>query len=249
MKIEINGLSFAAGRKQILRGIDAAFEGKQIYGIIGPNGCGKTTLLRHLYRQYPANGRIRIDGQPVERYSMKEYARKIAVMTQVQSFATAELEVREVVQTGRYPYKKAMQPYGREDIAIVDAVLHETELYTLRNRKIKTLSGGEFQRVMIAKCLAQQPEVILLDEPTNHLDIRYKMELMQRLCEFDGMVIMTIHDLNLAARYCDWIYLMKEGKICASGTPESILNEQMLEEVFQVKIEILKRESEMFIGI
>ena len=249
MKIEINGLSFVAGRKDILRGVDAVFEGKRIYGIVGPNGCGKTTLLRHLYRQYPSSGHILVDGLPVERYSMKQYARKVAVMAQMQSFATAELGVREIVQTGRYPYKKAMQPYGREDAAVVDAVLHDTELYNLRDRKVKTLSGGEFQRVMIAKCLAQQPEVILLDEPTNHLDVRYKMELMRRLRRFDGMVIMTIHDLNLAARCCDWIYLMKDGRIHAGGAPRDVLNERMLEEVFQVKLDILRREDEMFIGV
>ena len=249
MKIEINGLTFAAGRKDILRGIDAVFEGKRIYGIVGPNGCGKTTLLRHLYRQYPAGGHILVDSHPVESYSMKQFARKVAVMAQMQSFASAELEVREVVQAGRYPYKRAMQPYGREDAAVVDAVLRETGLYNLRHRKVKTLSGGEFQRAMIAKCLAQQPELILLDEPTNHLDIRYKMELMRRLRDFDGMVIMTIHDLNLAARYCDWIYLMKDGRIRAGGAPGDVLNERVLEDIFQVKIDILKRDSEMFIGV
>ena len=248
MRIEINGLSFAAGKKDILRGIDAVFEGRRIYGIIGPNGCGKTTLLRHLYRQHPSRGHILVNGRPAERYSMREYARMIAVMAQMQSFATAELEVREVVQTGRYPYKRAMQPYGREDAAIVDSVLRETELYDLRGRKLKTLSGGEFQRAMIAKCLAQQPEAILLDEPTNHLDVRYKVELMRRLRDFDGMVIMTIHDLNLAARYCDWIYLMKDGQIHAGGAPDDILSERRLEEIFQVKIDITKRDGEIFIG-
>ncbi len=249
MRIEISDLRFSAGKKEILRGVNASFEGRKIYGVIGPNGCGKTTLLKHLYRMYPARGRIFVDGAPIERYSAKQYARKVAVMAQIQSFATAELDVREVVQTGRYPYKRAMQPYGREDTAIVDAVLRETGLHDLRDRKVRTLSGGELQRVLIAKCLAQQPELILLDEPTNHLDIRGRLELMRRLRTFDGMVILTIHDLNLAARYCDYIYLMKDGQIRAGGAPREVLCERTLEEAFLVKLDVLRRDGEIFIGI
>lgn len=249
MKIEISGLRFSAGGREILRGVDARFEGRRVYGIIGANGCGKTTLLRHLYRRYPANERILVDGRPVERYSAKEYARKVSVMAQTQSFAAADLSVREVVLTGRYPYKRAMQPYGREDARVVDDALRETELCELRDRKLKTLSGGEYQRVMIAKCLAQQPELILLDEPTNHLDVRYRVELMRRLRAFDGMVILTIHDLNLAARYCDWIYLMADGRFLAGGAPGDVLDARALEEIFRVKIDILKRDGEMFIGV
>ena len=247
MRIEVKELRFSAGRKQILAGVDAVFEGRRIYGIIGPNGCGKTTLLRHLYRQLPANGHVRVDGAPVEAYSGRHYARRVAVM--MQAYPEADLRVREVVETGRYPYKRVMMPYGREDAAVIEAVLRQTQLWALRDRRIHTLSGGEQQRVMIARCLAQQPEVILLDEPTNHLDIRYRLELMEALRRFDGMVIMTLHELNLAARYCDWIYVMKDGRIAASGSPAETLRSEILDPVFGTAIRTFSLDGEIFSGV
>ena len=247
MRIEVENLSFSAGKKRILSDLSAVFEGKRIYGIIGQNGCGKTTLLRHLYRQYPAQGHILVDGKPMERYSAREYARRVAVM--MQSYPKADVRVYDVVRTGRYPYKKVMMPYGREDDAIAEAILRQTRLWELRDRRIHTLSGGEQQRVMVARCLVQQPEVILLDEPTNHLDIRYRLELMEMLKAFDGMVIMTLHELNLAARYCDWIDVMKDGTIVASGNPADVLNADILDRAFDTSIRTFRHGEEIFIGV
>lgn len=247
MRIEVSNLCFSAGKKRILDGVSAAFEGHRIYGIIGPNGCGKTTLLRHIYRQYPARGHIRVDGRPLETCAARDYARRVAVM--MQSYPEADLRVAEVVQSGRYPYKRVMVPYGREDEAITERVLRQTRLWDLRNRRIHTLSGGERQRVMIARCLVQQPEVILLDEPTNHLDIRYRLELMETLRAFDGMVIITLHDLNLAARYCDYIYVMKDGRIATSGLPADALRPEILNATFDTKIPAIDHDGEIFIGV
>ena len=247
MRIEVSDLSFSAGGKRILNGVSATFDGRRIHGIIGPNGCGKTTLLRHIYRQYPANGRVRVDGRPIEAYSVRDYARRVAVM--MQSYPEADLRVWEVVQSGRYPYKKVMMPYGREDEAVAEQALRRTGLWELRERRVHTLSGGERQRVMIARCLAQQPEVILLDEPTNHLDIRYRVELMEMLRAFDGMVILTLHELNLAARYCDWICVMKDGGVMASGRPEDVLRSDILRAAFDIPIETFHRDGEVFVGV
>lgn len=247
MRIEVNELSFAAGKKRILNRVSAVFEGRRIYGVIGPNGCGKTTLLRHIYRQYPAHGHIRVDGQPIEAIPGRDYARRVAVM--MQNYPEANLRVAEVVQSGRYPYKRVMAPYSREDEDITAQALRKTQLWALRDRRIHTLSGGERQRVMIARCLAQHPEVIILDEPTNHLDIRYRVELMEMLRAFDGMVIITLHDLNLAARYCDHIYVMKNGVVVASGLPSDILRPEILNDTFDTSLRAIEHDGELFIGV
>ena len=247
MRIEVNNLSYSVGKKRILDGVSADFWGRRIFGIIGPNGCGKTTLLRHIYRQFPAHGHILVDGRPLETYAARDYARRVAVM--MQSYPEADLRVAEVVQSGRYPYKRVMVPYGREDEAITERVLRQTRLWDLRNRRIHTLSGGERQRVMIARCLVQEPEVIILDEPTNHLDIRHRLELMEALQAFDGMVIMTLHDLNLAARYCDYIYVMKDGRIAASGLPADVLRPEILNATFDTTIPAIDHDGELFIGV
>ena len=247
MRIEVNDLSFSAGSKRILDGVSAVFVGRHIYGVIGPNGSGKTTLLRHIYRQYPAKGHVRVDGRPIEDYSGRDYARRVAVM--MQTYPEADLRVCEVVRSGRYPYKKVMMPYGRDDEAITEQILQQTQLWELRDRRIHTLSGGERQRVMIARCLVQQPEVIILDEPTNHLDIRYRVELREMLREFSGMVIITLHDLNLAARYCDHILVMKAGMLFTSGAPAEVLRPEILNEVFDTTIRVIEHDGRLTIGI
>ena len=142
-----------------------------------------------------------------------------------------------------------MMPYSHEDEDITAQALQKTLLWELRDRRIHTLSGGERQRVMIARCLAQQPEVILLDEPTNHLDIRYRVELMEMLRAFDGMVIISLHDLNLAAHYCDHIYVMKDGSIVASGLPTDVLRPEILSATFDTTIRAIDHGGELFIGV
>ena len=247
MRIEVDKLCFSAGEKRILDGISAVFEGRRIYGIIGQNGSGKTTLLRHLYRAYPSNGCISADGRPLESYSPREYARRVAVM--MQSYPEADMRVYDVVQTGRYPYKKAMLPYSREDENITEEVMERTGLAVLRDRRIQTLSGGERQRVMIARSLAQRPEVIMLDEPTNHLDIRYRLELMELLKGFEGMVIMTLHDLNLAARYCERLIVLKKGRVISHGGVEEVFQPEIMRTAFDTEIRIFKSNGEIYLGV
>ena len=248
MKITVDNLSYQAGNKQILRHVSASFEGNRICGIIGSNGSGKTTLLRHLYRQLPSRGCIFADGRDISTIPRRLYARKVAVMMQHQDLFESDLRVHDVVRTGRYPYKTLFSQYDSQDEEIVTDIMREHSLLEYRNRRLSTLSGGELQRVMICRCLAQQPETIILDEPTNHLDIRYRLELMETLRSFSGCVILTLHDLNLAARFCDLLYVLKDGQVLLHGKPEEVFSREMLRDVFRAEIDLHMADGRIFIG-
>lgn len=248
MKIEIRNLSYQVGKKELLKNIRMSFEGQKMIGLIGPNGSGKTTLLRHIYRELPTVGHIFLDGQDISSYNRRIFAQKIAVMAQRLSQADAGLTVGDIVRMGRYPYKGILEQYGEEDERIVQEALEQTGLADFKNRTLGTMSGGEAQRAMIAKCFVQQPGVIVLDEPTNHLDVKYKLELMHLLKRFQGLVILTIHDLNLAAEYCDYLYVLKDGAVYGEGRPEELLTEKLLEEAFEVKFHVIKDRERIFLG-
>lgn len=249
MKIEIDGLSCRIGQKEILKDISAAFWGQRIIGIIGPNGCGKTTLLRHIYREMYSQNRVFLDGQELFSYSPRLFAQKLAVLAQRSSQLDEHLTVGDMVRMGRYPYKKLFEQYGKKDEEIVDEALEKTGLLGFKQRHIGSLSGGEIQRALIAKCFAQTPEAIILDEPANHLDVKYKLELMQLLKQFPGLVLLTIHDLNLAAGFCDYLYAMKQGRIYAQGAPKEVLTEELLEELFEVKFRVIPLDGRLFLCV
>ena len=249
MKIEVKNLSYFAGNKEILKDIHADFEGQRIYGIIGPNGSGKTTLLRHIYREIPSKGCVFMDGTDISTIPGRAYSRRMAVMMQHQDLFESDLSVGNMVMTGRYPYKKLFSGYNREDEEIVNDILENNALTDYKNRKLSTLSGGELQRVMISRCFAQQPDVIVLDEPTNHLDIRYKLELMKTLRTFNGLIIMTIHDLNLAAGFCDRIYVLNKGSIVMQGTPAEVFTPELLGEIFKAEIHVYREEERIMIEV
>ena len=249
MKIEVKDLCYRAGGKEILDHVTVTFEGNCICGIIGPNGSGKTTLLRHIYRELPSHGRIYMDGTDISEIPRRVYARKLAVMMQHQDLFESDLKVHDVVMTGRYPYKSLFSDYGKKDEELVRRILEENALSSMQSRSLSTLSGGELQRVMISRCFAQEPDVILLDEPTNHLDVRYKVELMKTLSRFPGLVIMTLHDLGLAAQYCDEIYLFDRGRVIRRGKTEEIFRGELLREVFQTEIRVHYDNGHTYIGI
>ena len=207
-----------------------------ILGLIGPNGSGKTTLLRCCYRSLGIeSGSITLNGSDISGLRRKTVARSLAATTQEVS-SLGGLSVRESVQLGRASHHGWFEPLGSADHDVVDRVLARVGLTDLANRDVTALSGGE--RVSIARALAQEPRVLLLDEPTNHLDLRHQlsiMELMRDLAATGLAIVVTLHDLRFAAEYCDQLGVMHEGRIVAEGTPEEVLDEELLARVFGVK--------------
>lgn len=181
----------------------------------------------------PELGKITIDDELLTNISTKKSAQKMAVVSQ-DSATLFDFPVREVVLMGRAPHKKLMETDNNTDEKIMQEALQKVGMSSYENRSIATLSGGEKQRVMLARALAQQTHILVLDEPTNHLDIHHQLQLMDLVKTLDVTIIAALHDLNIAASYCDIIYVMKDGKMHTYGTPEEVITESLLEEVFRV---------------
>jgi iron complex transport system ATP-binding protein len=213
----------------------------QISGIIGPNGSGKSTLFKGITGELPVPpGAIFLENEDVGRFSGRKQAQSIAIVSQ---FAEAiDITVEEYVLMGRIPYRrKFLQAYeSAEDFEIARKYMKLTHVHHLRHKKFTQLSGGEQQLVNIAKALSQEPRLLLMDEPTSHLDISHQsqvLNLVQQLSEDLGLtVLLIIHDLNLASEYCDYLVLMKAGKVHTQGEPKEVLNYRNIEEVYQTVV-------------
>ncbi|MBT9265861.1 ABC transporter ATP-binding protein [Pseudomonas sp. MG-9] len=207
----------------------------EFVGLIGPNGSGKTSLLRCAYRfSQPENGEVRLDHHNVWKQSSRWCAKRIAVV--LQEFPDAfGLTVEEVVAMGRTPHKGLFDGDTVEDRNLATQALKSVGLDGFEDHAFATLSGGEKQRVILARALTQQPQLLILDEPTNHLDPRYQLELLQLVKRLQIGTLASIHDLNLAAAFCDRLYVINHGRIVASGTPQQVLTRELLRDVFGVE--------------
>lgn len=240
MKVEIKNLDFEVNQNKILNDINLTLEGNKVIGILGPNGAGKTSLLKHIYKEVHAEDKIFIDGVDISKYDSKDFFQKVSILTQFQKEIDTNLMVEDVLLMGRYPYKTLLSKYDELDYRLVDEAIETLNLSHLRHRFIKSLSGGEFQRVMMAKVLVTHPELIILDEPTNHLDIKYKVELMEILRDIEALTLVSLHDLELATKFCDEIILLKDGSLVKQGEPKDILTEELLSNTFDIKYKIIK---------
>ncbi|MBD7966607.1 ABC transporter ATP-binding protein [Paenibacillus gallinarum] len=209
------------------------------WGIVGPNGSGKSTLL-HLLSGIlsPNQGTIHIKGKPVQDYSRKELSRIIAVLQQ-DGLPEIGYSVRDVVAMGRYPYQDWLgrdPGFGEEKI---EQVLKKLDLTSLAERRLDELSGGQRQRVALAKVMVQEPEILLLDEPTTFLDVRYQLQFMDLLAQWQQStgitIIAVLHDLNLASLYCDYLCALKEGKLFLQGSPAEVLTEENIRGLFEIQ--------------
>ena len=234
MRIQTEGVKFDIGNKNILKGISIDVNSKEIIGIIGPNGSGKSTFLKCIYRTLkPSSGIIKLGDINLDGIKLKESAKKMAVVSQ-HNYYDFDFSVGEMVLMGRSPHKKMMERDSYRDYEIMNDALKRVEMLHFKDRNFNSLSGGEQQRIILARALAQETDCLILDEPTNHLDIKYQLQLMNIVKSLDIEVIAAIHDLNIAAMYCDKIYVLKDGRIVAYGTPKEVLTKELIKEVYEV---------------
>ena len=238
--LTVRGLDYSIDGTEILQDVSLEVPEGTFVGLIGPNGCGKSTLLKNIYKTYrPQKDTVYIDGKDVVSLSAKEMARQAAVVAQ-ENQTEFDLEVLDMVMYGRYAHRRFLEKETEEDLAICRRFLEAVGLKGYENRSFFSLSGGEKQRVLMARTLAQESRLILLDEPTNHLDIRFQYLLMEILKKQDATIFSSVHDLNIAAMYCDRILLMDRGRIIKAGTPEEILTEENILQIFGIHAQITK---------
>lgn len=246
MEMSIRNLSFSYDSGSVLRGIDLDFERGRFYSILGPNGCGKTTLLDLLIRhRKPAAGTITLDNRPLSSLSRKEIAQTISLVSQNYNI-NFPFTVKEVVMMGRHPYIPRFSTPGAGDIEIVDQVMERTGINGFRNRRITELSGGERQRCVVARALCQDTPLLFLDEAFSSMDISHTLRLLAIVKEAversNKTVVSVFHDINLASAWSDSLVFMKEGRVAVAGDTREVLTEAMLKEVFEVESRVVFNE-------
>ncbi|KFG95153.1 iron-hydroxamate transporter ATP-binding subunit [Burkholderia paludis] len=233
-------VSFEAAGRVLLHPVDLAFERGSVVGLLGHNGSGKSTLVKLLARQQqPSGGTIRLQARPLDAWANRALARAIAYLPQHLP-ATDGLTVRELVALGRYPWHGALGRFGDDDRAMVDEALRATDVATFADRAADSLSGGERQRAWLAMLVAQRSECLLLDEPISALDVRHQIEvlaLVRTLALERGLcVVVVLHDVNLAARYCDRLVALRQGRVVIEGTPDTFMREEVLTSVYDIRM-------------
>ena len=286
MDIRTSGLCVGVPRRRIVDGATIHVDEGELVGLLGPNGSGKSTMLKSIYRTMDREcGDILIDGRDIDDLSLRDSARMLSVVTQ-HNYYNFDFKVEDVVLMGRTPHKRAMEMDSDEDFRIVDEALAKVNMLDFKDRTFSSLSGGEQQRIILARALAQQTpclipvsythltlpttsrrqrqmcirdsvlsggeqakvrlcklmnretNVLLLDEPTNHLDIKYQLEVLDIVKSLGCTALCALHDLNLAAEYCDRIYILHDGRIVMEGTPEEVITEGMIREIYGVRASV-----------
>ena len=243
IQLQIDQLNFQIDNKKILQCISFSVKKGEVLGIIGPNGAGKTSLLRCISNQQhtTANalttGKIYLKNKLLNQYSAKTLAQHFALVAQNPT-AIFSLTVTDIVKMGLLPHKSLFSLDNDYDKQQVQLALTKVGLTHAATIHFNQLSGGEQQRVLIARALVQKAQILILDEPTNHLDVYYQHQILNLVKNLPVTVIMTVHDLNLASQYCQRLLLLDQGKLIADGTPQEVLTEQQLQQVFKLPCEV-----------
>ncbi len=238
MKITAKQIELTLGKNNILKGLDLEVGDKQFVGVLGPNGSGKTTFLKTIHNIYSNySGSVFYADEDINKLTTKQIAKKVSVVGQ-HNYYDFDFTVMDIVLMGRSPHKSAIEPDNEKDYDIAIEVLEQVEMLPFARRYFSTLSGGEQQRVVLARALAQQAEAIILDEPTNHLDIKHQIQFLEIVKSLNVEVIGAFHNLGIAAMYCDKLYLLKAGKIFACGNPVEVLTEDNIRQVYGVKASV-----------
>lgn len=243
MKLTADRLTLAYDGRPVVHEVSLSVDAGEMVAIIGPNGSGKSTLLRGMSRLHkPVSGRVLLGENDIRHLGARDVARLLAILPQSPG-AGLDLTVRELAWRGRYPHQGLLQRATRPDYDAVDWALHAADVTSLADRPLGSLSGGERQRAWIALALAQQPKVLLLDEPTSFLDIQHQVEVMHllRRLNHEGMTLVAVlHDLVLAARFCDRVIALRDGHVEFDGPPKHVLEPAALERVFSVPMFVLE---------
>lgn len=242
--IATKGLTFAYAEDPVLRDVSLNFQAGEFTGVIGPNGSGKSTLLKLIGGILPSPSEtVFFKNRELNRYRKKDLAISIAWIPQEKQIAFS-FKVIDIVLMGRHPYLSPLSFEGEDDYQIAQAAMKQTQVLEFADRSFNEISGGEKQRVMIASAISQKPEVMLLDEPTSALDIKYQIEILNILRQLNERenksLILAMHDLHLASKFCKRLVLLKEGQVFCEGPPAEVLQKEILEEVYEVKVKIFK---------
>ncbi|MFC0995382.1 Fe(3+) dicitrate ABC transporter ATP-binding protein FecE [Pasteurella multocida] len=241
MSLTVEHLQLAYQDKTIVSNLNLRLPSNKVIALIGPNGCGKSTLLKALARLLkPKSGQVKHQEQDIWQLTAKSYAKTLAFLLQ-QHLVPEGIKVRELVAYGRSPYLNLWGKLSENDEKIVAQAMQMTQTQAFAERLATDLSGGQQQRVFLAMTLAQDANIVLLDEPTTYLDLNHQAELMsmmRRLQQQGKTVIMVLHDLNQACRYCDYLVVLKQGELIAQGTPHEVMTEHLLKQVFDLNVEI-----------
>lgn len=245
--LNIAQLCFSIGGQPILQDISLQVDKGEFIGIIGPNGSGKSTLLKNIYKIYtPDSGNIRLHEKDVTHISNRKMAQLLAVVAQ-ENNVNFDFTVNEVVSMGRYPQKGLLEVLSPADQAIVSEALCQVGMEAFAERSFLELSGGEKQRVLIARALAQQTETVILDEPTNHLDIGSQLSTLKLLKTSGKTIVAALHDLPTAANYCDRIYVLSKGAMLCAGSPGEVIQNSLIKELYGINADVFWRNQKLFV--